>query len=515
MYSFRFHVVDTLPKLAWCAVLDAGKDYVELFHGPWVEVRQDWFVEGIWDNPFETGAFDTSPSLMGSGGMLVDNEVLFCTPCHTLERLHVIRSGLQLLISNSLAFVLTQAQESLDLHYMSYEYDLRTFTHGINRYKEFIPTGSGNCVYLYYYCNIQIDSALNIRKFSKTDPPDFTDYTAYRNFLSISLNSLFENARAKSRKVQYCPLATISSGYDSPTCAALASEAGCRRAITFRNARPPIYKKNLYLEDSGAHIAKILGLEVKEIDRAAYIANKGLTVPEFVACGDLGGDLQLLAYEDECQQAVLITGFHGDRVWERQCDEVTPYIVRADASGSSMYEFRLRVGFIHLPISMLGCVRHPSIHKISQSKEMQPWILGTSYDRPIARRILEEKGVDRNLFGQQKKAVGVMLSHSLKHIEYSMNHDSFHSFKEFYKNNRSYISFEKRLFYNMMYTLCVINFYLNLIFHKTKIPINTSNLNILRKYRKNPCVTSFLLHWGIATISDRYITELHMDTVDL
>src|SRR2546427_8786426 len=34
-----------------------------------------------------------------------------------------------------------------------------------------------------------------------------------------------------------------------------------------------------------------------------------------------------------------------------------------------------------------------------------PWRLGSDYDRPIPRRILEEAGIPRRLFGNRKKAV--------------------------------------------------------------------------------------------------------------
>ena len=34
---------------------------------------------------------------------------------------------------------------------------------------------------------------------------------------------------------------------------------------------------------------------------------------------------------------------------------------------------------------------------------MKPWSVAKSYDRPIARRIAEEAGVPRHLFGQVKK----------------------------------------------------------------------------------------------------------------
>lgn len=46
-----------------------------------------------------------------------------------------------------------------------------------------------------------------------------------------------------------------------------------------------------------------------------------------------------------------------------------------------------------------------SIARISLSDEMSPWRLGTTYDRPIPRRIVEEAGVEREAFGQHKKAI--------------------------------------------------------------------------------------------------------------
>ena len=38
---------------------------------------------------------------------------------------------------------------------------------------------------------------------------------------------------------------------------------------------------------------------------------------------------------------------------------------------------------------------------------MTPWSVGGGYDRPIPRRIAESAGVDRQAFGQRKRAVAV------------------------------------------------------------------------------------------------------------
>ena len=67
-----------------------------------------------------------------------------------------------------------------------------------------------------------------------------------------------------------------------------------------------------------------------------------------------------------------------------------------------MAELRLVVGFVHLPLPFMGARRKADIVKITESSEMDPWRLETDYDRPIARRIAEEAGVPRHLFGRSR-----------------------------------------------------------------------------------------------------------------
>lgn len=62
---------------------------------------------------------------------------------------------------------------------------------------------------------------------------------------------------------------------------------------------------------------------------------------------------------------------------------------------------------------------------------MAPWKVGNiGYDRPIPRRIAEEKGVDRHLFGQSKKASTVLLNTN-DNILSGLSPDSVKSFEEF------------------------------------------------------------------------------------
>ena len=76
----------------------------------------------------------------------------------------------------------------------------------------------------------------------------------------------------------------------------------------------------------------------------------------------------------------------------------------ANLSGASFHEFRLRVGFLHLPVPYIGMIHSAAIQAIARSHEMEPWSIGGNYDRPIQRRLAEEAGVPRELFGQRKRA---------------------------------------------------------------------------------------------------------------
>lgn len=67
-----------------------------------------------------------------------------------------------------------------------------------------------------------------------------------------------------------------------------------------------------------------------------------------------------------------------------------------------MAEFRLIKGVFHCPVPFWGITRVGDLRRISISKEMAPWSLGGNYDRPIARRIIEDAGVPRGNLPSKK-----------------------------------------------------------------------------------------------------------------
>lgn len=391
-----FREVETLPRLAWCARLRAGSEAAEIVHGPWVETSAGAFSEGAWDGDFAGGGFDGS-FFTGTGGKAVPEGFLAATPDHTADRLFLLRKEAILFVSNSLYFALAQAEDALDPRYLFYDSALASIVEGTRGYARWIPTREGRRVRIVCHANVVVGLDLRVSERPKPPAPEFRDFADYTSFLLRTVTGLCANARDPRRKVRYEPVATISSGYDSPAAAVVARAAGCTEAFTFRESRG-----TKDVQDSGAAIGAALGVQVTPCDRLGYLAREDFPEAEFY-----GGPNELSSVLETLERRILFTGFHGDKVWDRNCDIVSRTIRRGDSSGTTYGEARLRVGFFHLPVPFVGCTSHPSIHRISNSKEMRPWSLMNSYDRPIPRRLLEEAGVERKQFGMKKRAVGV------------------------------------------------------------------------------------------------------------
>jgi hypothetical protein len=127
--------------------------------------------------------------------------------------------------------------------------------------------------------------------------------------------------------------------------------------------------------------------------------------------------------------SLLLTGINGDIVWSREPiakrTGLDSSIRRGDLGGHGMSELRLLVGFIQLPLPFMGARRKPDLVRITESSDMAPWRVGTAYDRPIPRRIAEEAGVPRHLFGQSKMASVVLFSQPSIPYGQALRHEFF------------------------------------------------------------------------------------------
>jgi hypothetical protein len=409
MRGFDFFPNSALPRLAWCAKVARGADTVVVEHGPWVETRESFFAEGAWNRPFEQPHLGDAEIVLGSGATLVREGVAFTPTTHTMERLYSLERDSAVLISNSLPFLLEAAHAKLDLQNWSYERDLMTFLRGYAKATKRLKLAGGTLVSLHYHDTLLIDRDLRQGSRRPEAPPRFHSYGEYLDYLSGSLESLHRNATSPQRKVVYSPLATISSGYDSPACAVLAKRLGCRRAVTFTEARESFNDRPLKtLDDSGEHIAKILGLDVAKFSRGAYLASDDCPEALFIATGGGGDDVVLSALRGTLERATLFTGMLGDTLWstnDTQSPALSEQYRFLYPAGGSLQEFRLNTGFVHVPVPLLTFTRHGDLQQISRSLEMRPWRVGGDYDRPIPRRLVEEAGVPRRAYAKEKRAI--------------------------------------------------------------------------------------------------------------
>lgn len=423
-----------LPALSWCAHARPGAP-VRVVHGGEVETRPEGFVEGAWDGEFESFDFDRAETLAGMGGRLRAEALVFAAPFHPLERLFVLRRGDGAVsVSNSLVFLLVESGDALDPLHPDYFFDLvRHVRAGILAPAE-LPTKAGRRVELFRCCNLIWHSGGSLRREAKPLGPPPSCYADYFGFLERTIRGIARNAVASGRTRTYPLVAACSRGYDSTASAALAGLAGCREGVTFvrgsnPSGNPLVGVKESVQDDSGADTLRRLGMTVREYERAALSKLPGFPTAEFYLSNPAAvTDAMTQVMEEALRGSVFVSGRHGERIWGPTARSRTLHFRELDDchfSGQALGEFRLRAGFVHLPAPYMGALHGPAIFRLTHSPEMRPWTLGTGlYDRPIARRIAEEAGVPRELFGHLKFGSGLGSSREL-------NPESERDFQEF------------------------------------------------------------------------------------
>lgn len=502
---FNLQLKTTLPRLSWCAQVRRLNPTILVYHGPWVEVGNDFFCEGAWSDEFSRCDFPNALFFTGSGGSFTETGVMFSTPSHTLEAVYLLFIDDSCILSNSLTFLLSQAGDDIDPGYKFYLSDISSIKHGLQKYIKRIPTKKKNWIHLYYYCNIEIDNDLKIIKKDKPVPPAFKKFSDYRDFLLSQIDAVVKNAASPLRKIQYQPIATISSGYDSPASAVLAKSCGCTQALTYKMSRGGE-------DDSGKEIARILGYNIQEFDRNDYRKLSGFPEAEFYAVGSGGEDMVMASLKEVLSGRLVFTGFHGGNIWNRLNKKIGPYIIRGDVSGSSLKEFRLRVGFLNLDVPLIGCLRHAQINEIANSAEMYKWRTEGNYDRPIPRRIIEEAGVPRHLFGRRKNAITQCICNVGKKdrsLAEVLTEESYEDFCGFLKNHPLFKNNFEQGYLCMMRNLYWFNdriinsFKLNLIFKKLRKNLPSRPI-IAEKFRKIITKDYLVFYWAVNKIKQRY-----------
>lgn len=495
---FRFHVDHNLSRLAWCAVLERGK-CAEVYCGEGVACVRDAFVEGAWNGSYAAMDFERAGFLCGSGGKIIregGERYCFATPDHVLEKLVLIRKAGRLYVSNSVPFVLARSACELDMQYTGYERDFSSILDGLDGYKREIPLADKMTLSCYYYCNLFISPRGDVTAEEKTRPCPVSSYEEYTAALLSDLRKLKDNARDAARRHKYGLVTTVSSGYDAAACSAMAKRIGCETALTFdRPAK--------YAEDCGDRVAKQLGYNnIIKKDANDYLNREDFVEAEHVCSGELGTSIIFSVFEEEFRDNLVFYGERGDKLWNRNWPSPNDRFVFEGEmyAGISMCEARLRIGFVLVPMPLYKAAVWTSIHALSNSQEMTAWSVGGGYDRPIPRRITEEAGVERELFGQKKKGAGFNYHYdTLKRLKLRMSETSYNSFVKYYKSHRRRGETGRLIRY---YWRAAPD-YLNYLFRKAGIK---KRIAVRGRRSGNPGAPSYLINWGMEILIERYLT---------
>ncbi|MEM7223374.1 MAG: hypothetical protein AAF495_10370 [Pseudomonadota bacterium] len=413
--GFTLTLNSALPKLAWLARVNHGPaPTAVVWHGTAVECLDGAFVEGIWDGPYEQGRFDESANFFGSGARVVGDGLTFVSSAAMVDCLWYKGDQDTTWVSNSLPLLLSATGDRLSPGYRGYHTFQDSLLAGFRRCEKDLVTERGG-VSRVVVGNLEIDRA-GARVVDKPLPPNFATYQDYVDYLVAAYGRLRANIGDPARRTALELFSTQSRGYETTAVNAIAAGGGIDQVFTCPDARD----KASYLgreragqpSDDGSEICQRLGLPCTKIDRLSFL--KGFPEETLFFAGYYRGmDVNLREIGQHVSSvAVMITGAAGD-MWESIAldkevfHEKTGSFGTTDLTLHGIGEYRLHAGLIQLPVPMIAGRRRDDIHHITRLGEMDPFRMGGHYDRPVARRIAEERGVEREMFGQQKMNVTI------------------------------------------------------------------------------------------------------------
>jgi hypothetical protein len=382
------------PKLSWFAKV--ADDTVDVLHGCRVEYSDEWIFEGTWAGEFGKGDFDREvPVIIGTGIRIRDDTVSFVCSTGSLDRLFYVDKKKELLVSNSLACLLSAANLRLDSAF-PYSKTLVGYLRNHRHQPKILPTLDGDEIHFLTYEKL-VYSQGTLEEQAHAAEDTFTSFEEYEDFLRSRVLAIRANLLDERRRFKVTPVATISKGYDSAASAAIAKPLDIRSALTI--SRVGILRQ----DDSGEEIAEKLGIPVKSvIDRRSAYRDYDLVLAGLGACADF--NLTLFDYPDDL--TLLVLGTAGDFVWQnamkKEFNDSNHFLDRRHTATCQLGEWRLHKGVFLANIPSIGASRSDCLKQVNDSAAMDPWRIGGDYDRPIPRRILEQQGVRRDQFGIRK-----------------------------------------------------------------------------------------------------------------
>ena len=398
-----------LPRMAWFVELrhDSSPKYLE--HGNSVILTDEFVFEGTFNGDFSGQGISNSNVCLGSGFVQELDGTLFITPTHTLEGLFLVRNQQRKFVTNS--NVIAYHLAGITASHLAVKTGWR-IKYGIGQVPQQIEKTKDAEIEKISFFNFRITTD-GLVLIEKANDPTFSNFTQYFDYLVETGKKLQSNIRELSDE-KWTLMSTVSTGFDSVACLALAKTIGCKRAVTLQNGRGNV-------NDNGSPIAQSIGIEcteyVRPFSEQASTSRIALTYDdlsdcaEFVAAGTLAEDVCYLPFEASIANTILLTGFQADKLWGRKFTPSSS-LERGDISGSSMGEFRLRVGFIHWPVPYIGCRSNKDLLEITFSDELAEYRDESNYNKPIAIKMAESVGIPRELYGLRKKAASVLFDES-------------------------------------------------------------------------------------------------------
>lgn len=392
--SLKPNLLTDWPKLAWVAQYVKNSQVIKVYHGPMVEVSHEWIVEAVWDGEFSVGNFDQTDLVFGTGIRLREKHVAFVSSGSVFDRLLYCETKESWFFSNSLPALLAVADLNLRSDYLSYSNDIRTVSQGLERRNKLIPT-DGEYINSVFFNNLIFNGREVVETEKDDSAPYFKTFDDYYNYLIKTATLLGENSTSPLRQNCVTSLSSISSGYDSCAAAAISCHAGCKETVSIKESSS-LWRGS----DSGAHIAKILGMSCKEYGRTLedYPMEEAIWAAE-----GRPGILNWTQFDFPEPLCLFFTGCHGEKLWDRVNHDHPDPFVRRDTSSLGFCEFRLIKGVFQCPLPFWGVRHSQELHAITAAPEMKPWYMNKDYDKPIARRIIEKAGVPRKAFGTLNK----------------------------------------------------------------------------------------------------------------
>jgi len=401
--------IQELPKLSWLSTLDFDSAVLDVVHGTHVEKGKDWLVEGVWDGEFESAEFHRSENFFGSGIRVHDDAVYFVPSSALVDRLIFCTLNNQLLVSNSVPLLLAATGARLDPDH-NYHHESYAIVAGVQKYdKRFAVLHPELSSFMQQYEENIVVRGSEISFESRTSKREIGTFAEYSRLMHASLKSIEGNYTSSARRFAVSAYTAMSTGYDSPAVSVLAREIGVRTAFTSRRSTSgiPVWLSPQAAIDDAKPIADCLGIDTIYLDpRRSQVSDDEIYfLATTTAPPEIIFHSMVKYFRQHCEVAMLFTGYHGDKVWDVHAagKYLTDELIRGDTSGLNLGEIRLFGGFFHVALPFMFAKSMSSIASISQSQEMSSWKLGTAYDRPIPRRIVEEAGVPRELFGVRKK----------------------------------------------------------------------------------------------------------------